>query len=105
MVHVVFSASEKGSLRVALSDPGGAAAVAVIGGTGGPPGRLSAKRWRRWQIWRIYSALPAGPPRSRTSQLRLQKRISADRRSSSRRGKASFRPRGVPTRRRRRSRA
>ena len=44
MVHVVFSTSEKGSLRVALSGPGGAAAVAVIGGAGGPLGRLAAKR-------------------------------------------------------------
>ena len=44
MVHVVFSASEKGSLRVALSGPESAAAVAVIGGPGGPLGRLAAKR-------------------------------------------------------------
>lgn len=58
MVHVVFSASEKGSLRVALSGPGGAAAVAVIGGTGGPLGRLTAKREAARQKQRAAGALP-----------------------------------------------
>ena len=63
MVHVVFSTSEKGSLRVALSGPGGAAAVAVIGGAGGwaalpqsgrPPAKGSGPPGPR--PWR------AGPP-------------------------------------------
>ena len=57
MVHVVFSTSEKGSLRVALSGPGGAAAVAVIGGTGGPLERLAAKREAARQRQRAAEAL------------------------------------------------
>lgn len=44
MIHVVFSTSAKGSLRVALAGAGGAAAVGIIGGSGGPLGRLAAKR-------------------------------------------------------------
>lgn len=44
MVHVVFSTSARGSLRMALAGAGGAAAVGAIGGTGGPLGRLAAKR-------------------------------------------------------------
>ena len=58
MVHVVFSTSEKGCLRVALSGPGGAAAVAVIGGTGGPLERLAAKREAARQKQRAAEALP-----------------------------------------------
>ena len=58
MVHVVFSTSEKGSLRVALSGPGGAAAVAVIGGAGGPLGRLAAKRETARQRQRAAGAPP-----------------------------------------------
>ncbi len=58
MVHVVFSTSEKGSLRVALSGPGGAAAVAVIGGAGGPLGRLAAKREAARQRQRAAGAPP-----------------------------------------------
>lgn len=58
MVHVVFSASEKGSLRVALSGSEGAAAVGVIGGTGGPLGRLAAKLEAARQTQRAADALP-----------------------------------------------
>lgn len=44
MVHLVFSTSAKGSLRMALAGAGGAAAVGVIGGAGGPLKRPVAKR-------------------------------------------------------------
>ena len=62
MVHVVFSTSEKGSLRVALSGPGGAAAVAVIGGAGGPLGRLTAKREAARQKQQAYQAQSSRNP-------------------------------------------
>lgn len=62
MVHIVFSQSAKGSLRVALSHPAGtaegAAAVAVIGAAGGPPERLAAKREAERQRRRAGEALP-----------------------------------------------
>ena len=44
MVHLVFSTSAKGSLRMALAGAGGAATVGAIGGAGGPLKRLAAKR-------------------------------------------------------------
>ena len=58
MVHVVFSTSEKGCLRMALAGPGGAAAVAVLGGTGGPLARLAAKRQAARLKQRAAEALP-----------------------------------------------
>lgn len=57
MLHVVFSTSEKGALRLALSGPG-EAAVAVLGGAGGPLGRLAAKR----QAARLKQRAAGAPP-------------------------------------------
>ena len=55
MVHVVFSTSEKGSLRVALSGPGGAAAVAVIGAIGIGVGLVIAPIVSQWMdVCSIY---------------------------------------------------